>query len=90
MEEKIYDLLDSRFIYISPEGIKYLRKYDRDDVHIIDALRWLFLSNGYAERNFSTNLMTVYDGAYTVFYALSIAFIDEDGYLYHINETVED
>lgn len=90
MEKKINDLLDSRFLYTSPEGTEYLRKYDRNDVHILNAVRDLFLSNGYSNRNFSISLMVAYDGAYSVYYALSIAFIDEYGCLYHLNDIVED
>ena len=90
MEEKINDLLNSRFTYTSPEGTEYLRQYDRDDVHIVDALRGLFRSNEYSNRNFSINFTTVYNGGYSTLYALSIAFIDEYGYLYHLDDIVED
>lgn len=90
MEKKINDLLDSRFLYTSPEGTEYLRKYDRNDVHIVDAVRELFHSNGYSNRNFSVDLMIVYNGPYSGLYALSIAFVDEYGYLCHLNDVMED
>lgn len=90
MEEKIHNLIETRFMYYDIFDVPHIRKYDQDDVHIIDALRYLFISNGYSERKFSTICEVVCMRGNFGLYSLSIAFTDEFEYLYHLTYVLED
>lgn len=89
MEQKIDELIENRFTYTDPTGTVYYRRYDHNRVHIINALKDLFQSNGFNCRNSSTLLTVAYEDAYYTVFSLSIAFISEDG-LHHIVYILED
>lgn len=89
MEQKIDELIENRFAYTDLTGTVYYRRYDHNHIHIINALKDLFKSNGFNCRNSSILLTVAYENACHTAFSLSIAFINEDG-LHHIVYILED